>query len=311
MRKTQSYSKHFLTFKNRLAEYHQEARLGFENRHPKAAGWLKQRNVDIGTIRQQSQRLLTGATLSSLLLLATPQQPQLLTSEVAQQKLARAYLTGAGELKNQLAKQLKELLPNRIGHPDPEDEDKIQQMIEDNLGIKAKFELEGQRLNHSLGWIGYEQHLPRFPGDSVRLHDEWQEAGITPGLGAWGYFANSSSVLTKDLELKEKYYAVVQTLYLPTWQQNLKFLRDWYKYRKVLIVNVVSGAAVVADIADAGPANFTGKQFGGSPEVMHDLGLGGGPRKGKVLLLFVDDREDKIPLGPVKEPINIAQAEEV
>ena len=78
----------------------------------------------------------------------------------------------------------------------------------------------------------------------------------------------------------------------------VKYLREWYKYRKVLIVNTDNGNAVVAAIADSGPAAWTGKHFGGSPEVMEYLG---GPRykKGPVLIFFVDDPENKIPLGPV------------
>ncbi len=61
----------------------------------------------------------------------------------------------------------------------------------------------------------------------------------------------------------------------------------------------MNGNAVVADIADAGPAAFTGKQFGGSPEVMNYLG---GPRykKGPVVIFFVDDPNNKVPLGPVE-----------
>ena len=144
----------------------------------------------------------------------------------------------------------------------------------------------------------------------MRLHDEWPEAEMAGGLGAWGYFANSAAELTPKLEAMEKYYAVVQTLYLPTWQKDLKSLRDWYKYRKVLVINVQTGAAVVAAIGDAGPANWTGKQFGGSPEVMHSLGLGSS-HKGKVLLLFVDDPTDQVPLGPVKAPAQLGPPQEV
>ncbi len=66
----------------------------------------------------------------------------------------------------------------------------------------------------------------------------------------------------------------------------------------MLIINTVNGRAVVADIADSGPAAFTGKQFGGSPEVMYYLG-GARYKKGPVILFFVDDPSNKIPLGPV------------
>ncbi|MEK7470389.1 MAG: hypothetical protein AAB622_00045, partial [Patescibacteria group bacterium] len=71
-----------------------------------------------------------------------------------------------------------------------------------------------------------------------------------------------------------------------------------YKYRKVLIVNTVNGNAVVSDIADSGPAAWTGKHFGGSPEVMNYLG-GSRYKKGPVVIFFVDDSENKVPLGPV------------
>jgi len=123
--------------------------------------------------------------------------------------------------------------------------------------------------------------------------------GMAPGLGAFGYFARSKQEFTKDLEEKERWYAVVQTLYLPDWNRRQPYLKDWYKYRKVLIVNTENGKAVVAAIADSGPAAWTGKQFGGSPEVMHYLG-GAKYKKGAVIVFFVDDPENKVPLGPVE-----------
>jgi hypothetical protein len=115
------------------------------------------------------------------------------------------------------------------------------------------------------------------------------DEGMAPGLGGWGYVPAD----------KEKWYAVVQTLYLPDWAKRQPYLSNWYKFRKVLIVNTMNGNAVVADIADAGPAAWTGKQFGGSPEVMNYLG---GPRykKGPVVLFFVDDPKNQVPLGPVE-----------
>lgn len=64
--------------------------------------------------------------------------------------------------------------------------------------------------------------------------------------------------------------------FIPTrLEYSATYLRDWYKHRKVLIVNTENGNAVVAAIGDSGPAAWTGKQFGGSPEVMEHLG---GPR---------------------------------
>jgi len=76
----------------------------------------------------------------------------------------------------------------------------------------------------------------------------------------------------------------------------------------VLVLNPDNGSAVVAVIADAGPAKYTGKQFGGSPQVMFDLGFYPRRAKGKVIVLFVDDPQDKIPLGPITQPLNQPQA---
>jgi hypothetical protein len=166
----------------------------------------------------------------------------------------------------------------------------LEQIIKNTIGVNVKATLEGEHLNTTYGYIGLEQHLMRYPGDNVTY--------MAPGKGAWGYFAGSKSTLTQDDVEREKWYVVVQTLYLPDWEKRLSYLRDWYKYRKVLVVNTVNGNAVVGDIADSGPAAWTGKQFGGSPEVMESLG-GSRYTKGQVLIFFVDDPTNQIPLGPV------------
>ena len=64
---------------------------------------------------------------------------------------------------------------------------------------------------------------------------------------------------------------------------------------------------MISAIADAGPAAWTGKHFGGSPEVMAYLGLNVGKQKGPVVLFFVDDPEDKVPLGPLENNLEANQ----
>lgn len=132
------------------------------------------------------------------------------------------------------------------------------------------------------------------------LHQRLKEAGITPKTGAWGYIADSKRDMNIDELRTEKYYVAVQTMYLPNWNTDTKRLKQWYKYRKVLVVNPKNGRTVVAKIADAGPAKWTGKQFGGSPEVMGYLKLKDGEQKGMVVLYFIDDPKDQISLGPVE-----------
>ncbi len=200
-----------------------------------------------------------------------------------------------------LVNDLNSILPSRMSALTIDQEKKISGIFKNILGINAVGTLEGEHLNTTYGLIGAEQHLRRYPGDTISQHSDSDlphDEGMAPGLGAWGYFAPSKEKLTPDLVEKEKWYAVVQTLYLPDWNQRVAYLREWYKYRKVLIVNTKNGNAVVADIADSGPAAWTGKVFGGSPAVMNSLG-GEKYKVGAVVLFFLDDPNHKIPLGPV------------
>lgn len=203
-------------------------------------------------------------------------------------------VSGAQSLQVLPSSRLKLRLPRYSRVLTSQEETKLSDIIFKALNIKASVELEGHRLNNQMGLMGLEQHLLRFPGDTPLNHD-FSQVGMAPATGAWGYLNDSQ---------KEKYYVAVQTLYLPSWNQNFKSLKDWYKYRKVLVINPDNGQAVVAVIADAGPAKWTGKQFGGSPEVMADLGFYPQKSKGRVLILFINDSFNFVPLGPVIQDVN-------
>jgi len=122
-----------------------------------------------------------------------------------------------------------------------------------------------------------------------------------------GIFRPKPGPNNRGLREKEKWYVAVQTLYLPDWNTRTAYLSQWYKYRKVLVVNTQNGKTVVADVADAGPANFTGKQYGGSPEIMAYLGLNMHMQKGPVVLFFVNDPNGEIPLGPVEYNVKVGK----
>lgn len=206
-----------------------------------------------------------------------------------------------------LAAQLKEKLPPDLRPLELPEESQILNVISKNFDFKVTARLNGIRLNRNYGIIGGEQHLYRYPGDNIYAHadtsSEWAmygSAGIAPHLGAWGYFASSKEEFTEKDKLRERYYLAIQTFLVPGYAENVDKYRDFFKFRKMLVVNPQDGSSVVAVIGDAGPSEYTGKHLGGSPEIMGVLGLSGGPRKGAVLYFFIDDPGDKVPLGPVK-----------
>jgi hypothetical protein len=273
-------------------------------KHPHLKKFLDGKGIDFSKIREHSAKILSASAIAGALLFLPPGEttkylptPQEILGNMNNDDSNTNAVSG----KDVIIKTFKSVLPVNPRPLDRTEEKLLEQVFGQVLGVTTKATLEGEHLNTTYGFIGAEQHLRRYPGDTINLHggvDE-QSEGIAPGLGAWGYFSDSKDTLAPEEIENEKWYAVVQTLYLPDWNKRLIYLRDWYKYRKVLIVNTENGNAVVADIADSGPAAWTGKQFGGSPEVMDYLG-GKTFKKGKVIIFFVDDPNNRVKLGPVE-----------
>ena len=291
----------YLRNKLKLKNLQQENAL-YEN-FPRVKKVFDERKVNIKNIRSHSAKLLSAGILSGSFLLGTPSATKSLPEphEIFNYSDLNDAFLGLKIKTQVMTDTFKKLLPQTVGPLSRNEEKVLEYFVKDITGISVKTNLEGEHLNTAYGIIGAEQHLRRFPGDNILIHGEekYKPSGLAPGLGAWGYFAKSKDLLTPSLEETEKWYAVVQTLYLPDWNTRQPYLKNWYKYRKVMIINTENGNAVICSVADSGPAAWTGKQFGGSPEVMDYLG-GMKYKKGKVLILFVDDPENKIPLGPVE-----------
>lgn len=288
--------------RQKLKVKHLEAKKALSDKYPEVEKFLLERGIEAGKIRQHSAKIISAGALTGALLISPPSGVKSVptTHDVVEQHNLEGAKLALKTNQEVLVNTFNQALPETVRPLTREEEKSLESAIQSLTGVNARATLEGEHLNTTYGKIGAEQHLRRFPGDTLYEHGEGEviKEGIAPGLGAWGYFSPSRQALTPGLEETERWYAVVQTLYLPDWNTRQPYLRDWYKYRKVLIVNTENGNAVVASIADSGPAAWTGKHFGGSPEVMHYLG---GPRykKGPVILFFVDDPENKVPLGPV------------
>jgi len=288
--------------RNKLKLKSLEAKKTLFDAYPQVQKFLEEKGVDLGKIREHSAKVITTGALTGSLLFATPGMPKDLpdvtsiVKNVTEQKSNNTSISKQAEFMQ----KIRSILPQKAGPLTRTQEKTLEQVFRETIGVNAKATLEGEHLNTTYGYIGAEQHLMRYPGDTMATHPKIPEhdEGMAPGRGAWGYFAKTKSVLDSQDIQNEKWYVVVQTLYLPDWEKRLNYVRDWYKYRKVLVVNTQNGNAVVADVADSGPAAWTGKQFGGSPEVMNYLG-GANYKKGAVIVFFVDDPKNQIKLGPV------------
>ncbi|HKB88389.1 MAG TPA: hypothetical protein VKC53_01930 [Patescibacteria group bacterium] len=292
-------------FKNKLKQKNLEVKKAFNETYPHVEKFFNDRGISLSKIREHSAKVITAGALTGTLLFSPPiitnvmPNPTEIVKNLAYSNNDKSAVNSIPPAQSLLS-GIQNYLPDKIGPLTRSQEKNIEKIFSDTVGVSTKANLEGEHLNTTYGYIGAEQHLVRYPGDTIANHDLTpDDEGMAPGKGAWGYFAPSKDKLTEQDVQNEKWYAVVQTLYLPDWSNRQPYLRNWYKYRKVLVVNTINGNAVVADVADSGPAAFTGKQFGGSPEVMNYLG-GSRYKKGPVIIFFVDDPQNKVRLGPVE-----------
>ena len=295
-------------FRDKLKLKSIEAKNSFRKNFPDAHQFLLDKGVELGRIRQHSAKLISAGALTGTLLLTPPTGAGSLPSpQDIIQSFEKTDENQSRLPQKELIDSFKVLLPESVRPLSRDEEKRLEQVLKDTVNIDATAGLEGEHLNTTYGYIGAEQHLKRYPGDILENHGPYYKEGMAPGLGAWGYFSKSKDTLTEDLVETEKWYSVVQTLYIHDWNTRQPYMKNWYKHRKLLIVNTKNGNAVVTAISDAGPAAWTGKHYGGSPEVMEYLG-GSRYKKGPVIAFFVDDPENKVKLGPVKyNEINIAK----
>lgn len=268
-----------------LSQKRDLAQVEFSKKHAFAQKWLEERGLNLAQIREHSTKLLTGVTLSSALLLGSPQ--------LAQVGKLPAHSTNM---------TLPQLLQKVHAFPDKtmtaEEEAEIITAITQLYGVSTTFELDRNRLPTYIGKMGLEQHLVRYAGDTIATHGVYLEEGIAPARGAFDYFAEEGKT-REQMEAQERYYIVLQTFMIQNWNKDWTVLKEWYKFRKFLVFNNQTGKAVVACLGDSGPATWTGKQFGGSPEVMAALGFYPKATRGDVFILFLDDPDNTAPLGPV------------
>ena len=284
MPKASNYRK----LRDKWVKRHQDLSERLWTRHKDSLEWLK-----------EHAKKFTVGSVATALLLTSP-----LKSTLAPQQASSFQTIEQIGREKFLISDLSTLVPNEVRELTPLEEEKLSSVLSRDFGVTVKSGINGIRLNRTYGLIGQEQHLARFPGDSMDLHfasaedtQKYYLYGMAPGLGAWRYFANSQNEMTAEDNQREKYYIAVPTFLAPGFNDHVKEYGDFFKYRKMLVVNPQNGKAVIADIGDSGPAEWTGKHLGGSPEVMQYLER---VDRTPVLYFFVDDSNNNIPLGPIK-----------
>ena len=300
----------FKLLKKRFEQHSEDLLLELEEKHKETLKWFSKKGIDVDKVVKISSKGALAGLAAGFVMLSSGLTPhprvdktnsavsldvnQIVGDIKSRQVLEQEFIAG-----------FQEGLPRNIHTLSDEKADSVAILVSEISGVKVRAELDGNRLNTNYGKIGLEQHLPRYPGETINEHFEvsagvnhYAKSGMTRNRGAFGYFVNGKFGLTPEAIEQEKYYVVVQTFAIEGWGKN-KDMQEWYKHRKVMVVNTENGKAVIGVIADSGPARWTGKSFGGSPELMDQLGMYQGNRKSKVLMFFVDDSTGDTKLGPL------------
>lgn len=288
------YKSHYEYLKNKWTDTHKALERSLWERHMESLNWL-----------HQTAKYATVGSVSAFLLMTTPvtKPTPIQSPSPAPIRQEKAISPTAFFITD-----LHQALPQIVSPLSAIEETNVLTIIQRDLGMKVAAQMQHIRLNQNYGYIGQEQHLMRYPGDTIDTHfdssddaNQFASTGMAPGRGAWGYFAPSQEEFTKQDSEREKYYIAVPTFLSEGYTEHTSEYSTFFKFRKMLVINPDNGKTIVAVIGDSGPAPFTGKQLGGSPEVMRYLERVDGAQKGPVLYFFLDDPHDKIALGPVEK----------
>ncbi len=171
--------------------------------------------------------------------------------------------------------------------------------LEQQLSDLLNFTVSASQGDYQIPYIGGVMaglpHLKRSPHDQLSDHQVILEAGLKKKRSFYGWF--DTNHLTAEEILAEKYYLSLPINLTTTWLKQPRATAEWFKYKKLIVINPVRELAVVAVMADIGPYNSIRAQFGGSPEVIHAAEVWHPNNKGRVAVFFVEDSQHEIPLG--------------
>lgn len=196
----------FEFLRNKLKLKHLQEKADFSKKFPHAVKFFQSKGVDLGKIRQHSTAIIGAGALAGSLLLAPAKEAGSLPAPKEIVQSAKALAKENPVLPQKLlVDSIHQVLPTTPQPLNRSQEKALEQLFVNITGVSAKGTLEGEHLNTTYGLIGAEQHLYRYPGDTLANHGTGSalNEGIAPGLGAWEYFAQSADKLSPQLAQDE------------------------------------------------------------------------------------------------------------
>lgn len=184
------------------------------------------------------------------------------------------------------------------GQLDSESELYLEQQLGEVLGLEVSSEIAGHRLLYNTGKVKALPHSKLHPTDTIASH-VFPYAQLSEKRSSYGWFLEQGKV-SEESEKVEKFFCALPLYFFADWQTDPKLAKKWYKHRKIIFINPMENLAVICAVSSIGPNAPSRYQFGASPETIV-AGKFWSPRSsGRALVLFVDDPNDTVQLGPRK-----------
>ncbi len=257
----------------------------FKN-HPKAADWLNNLKLTPQKLRQSGEISESESVASAVQSKLASEQSNPLVDSITLEE------------KREIVGKLRQFSESPHENTDRNQLLYLEQQLGDLLGLSVAAELDGFKMPFVSSRIMSGSHLKRFPSDELSLHQNNPEAGMLNRRGAFGWLTENGN-LTDEAQALEQFYLALPLHYLDDWNNNYKALEGWYFRRKVIVVNPYDMRAAVGSVANIGPKTIMQYQSVGSPEIIRNTMAWSQNCQGRVLLLFVDDPDNKVALGPI------------
>ena len=169
-----------------------------QEKHQEVGEWLKDHEKDVSSLSKGLSETIATSAATGILLLSSsslPVKPDsfITASETTiSESATKTKVQSTEDPGAVIAAKLAEILPSKPRQLNEEEMKKVEDTVKESFGLDAKGVLDGYKLNTNYSYMGGEQHLVRFQGDTLARHvrnsSEWAmfgPAGMAPGRGAW------------------------------------------------------------------------------------------------------------------------------
>lgn len=180
----------------------------------------------------------------------------------------------------------------------------LEQQLSDIVGFTVSSQFENIALPYIWGKAKSLPHIKRHPTDNLDLHEYIHEATITNKRSVYGWL-NLVQSTKEEIAIREQYSVTLPLLTFEHPELPSERFIQWFKYKKVLMINPQSKKMAVAQISNIVLPQQPKYALGLSPELSRNLETWRPPSQGNIFFLFVDDAQDKVPLGMLEYELTV------